>query len=49
MIRTEQFKFTYRVKPRAVALYDLKKDPHENTTWPTIPRTPKPFARCTND
>jgi arylsulfatase A-like enzyme len=37
MIRTEQFKFTYRVKPRAVALYDLKKDPHEDTNLANDP------------
>jgi arylsulfatase A-like enzyme len=30
MLRTERYKFTYRVKPRAVALYDLENDPHED-------------------
>jgi arylsulfatase A-like enzyme len=30
MIRTERFKYTSRLKPRAVTLYDLKKDPHED-------------------
>jgi choline-sulfatase len=30
MLRTERYKLTYRVQPRAVALYDLLEDPHEN-------------------
>ncbi len=30
MLRTERYKFFYRPRPRIVALYDLKNDPHEN-------------------
>ena len=30
MLRTDHFKFVYRPRPRVVALYDLKKDPHED-------------------
>jgi arylsulfatase A-like enzyme len=30
MLRTGDFKLTYRAKPRAVALYNLRDDPHEN-------------------
>jgi len=30
MLRAQRYKFTYRVKPRAVALYDLEADPHED-------------------
>ncbi|MBN1344261.1 MAG: sulfatase-like hydrolase/transferase [Phycisphaerae bacterium] len=30
MLRTERYKFVYRPKPRAVALYDLKEDPNED-------------------
>jgi arylsulfatase A-like enzyme len=30
MLRTERYKLFYRPKPRAVALYDLQEDPHED-------------------
>ncbi len=30
MLRTDRYKFVYRVRPRVVALYDLQADPHEN-------------------
>ncbi len=30
MLRTRRYKLFYRPKPRAVALYDLENDPHEN-------------------
>lgn len=30
MLRTERYKLFYRPKPRAVALYDLREDPHED-------------------
>ncbi len=30
MLRTERYKFFYRPRPRVVALYDLKSDPHED-------------------
>jgi arylsulfatase A-like enzyme len=30
MLRTDDFKFTYRAKPRAVALYNMRDDAHEN-------------------
>jgi arylsulfatase A-like enzyme len=30
MLRTRRYKLTYRPKPRAVALYDLENDPHED-------------------
>ncbi len=30
MLRTERYKYVYRPKPRIVAAYDLKNDPHED-------------------
>ena len=30
MLRTQRYKLFYRPKPRAVALYDLQEDPHED-------------------
>ncbi len=30
MLRTERYKYFIRPRPRAVALYDLKNDPHED-------------------
>ncbi len=35
MLRTDRYKYFYRPKPRMVALYDLKNDPHEDRNLAT--------------
>ena len=37
MLRTERCKYVFRTKPRVVALYDLKNDPHEDRNLASDP------------